>query len=88
MSRSIKNTGIIKDNGLSRGEYNRRFRRVNKQRIKLGKDPKQMNEIVNPYDVCDFIIFWDKLNLFQYLGKEVKESESGLKKRKRLYFGK
>jgi len=85
MSRSIKRIGIIKDKGLSRCEYNRRFRRVNKQRIKLGKDPKLMNEIVNPYDICDFILFWDKQDLFQYEGKE---SESEFNKRKRSYFGK
>ena len=62
MSRSYKKFGIIKDKGLTRREYNRRFRRANRQRIKQGKDPKLMNEIIDTYDVCDFKIYWNKRN--------------------------
>ena len=51
MSRSIKKHGVIKDKGLFRSEDNKRFRRVNWQRVKQGKDPRQMYEIVNPYAI-------------------------------------
>ena len=46
MSRSIKKYGIVKDKGLSRGLYNRRFRRVNRQRVRLGREPFLMREVV------------------------------------------
>ena len=39
--------------------YNRLFRRVNKQRILKGKEPKLMNEVANKYDVCDFVFYVD-----------------------------
>ena len=54
MSRSFKKYGIIKDKGMSRGEYNRRFRRVNRQRINEGKDPKHLYEVINSW--CVFVI--------------------------------
>lgn len=58
MSRSRKKHGIIKDKGLTRAEYNRIFRRVNKQRIKNGQEPKLMNELINPWDVSDYSFGW------------------------------
>ena len=62
------NNGIldIKDKGLFRSEDNKRFRRVNWQRVKQGKDPRQMYEIVNPYDVCDYIFYWKNRCSIQY----------------------
>ena len=59
MSRSRKKHGVIKDRGLRRADYNRRFRRVNKQRIQMGKDPYQLNELVESWDVCDWKQYWD-----------------------------
>lgn len=53
MSRSRKKASIIKDKGDD--TYNRRFRRTNKTLINSGKEPKQMREVVNSYDVCDYI---------------------------------
>lgn len=34
--------------------YNRIFRRVNKQLLKEEKELKQMRELVNDWDVCDW----------------------------------
>lgn len=58
MSRSRKKTGVIKDKGLTRAEYNRIFRRVNKQRIHNGQEPKTMRELINPWDVSDYSFRW------------------------------
>ena len=88
MSRSYKKNGIIKDRGLTRGEYNRRFRRVNNQRIKDGKEPKLMYEITNQYDVCDYKLFWDRGFYYHQISKYYSENECEFEKRKRLYFNK
>ena len=85
MSRSYKKHGIIKDKGLSRGEYNRKLRRGNRQRIKEGKDPKLMFEIANPYDVCDFKLYWDR-GYFHQLVTEGLSKDHELEKRRRTYF--
>lgn len=53
MSRSRKKTSIIKDKGDD--TYNKRFRRTNKTLMRSGKEPKHMREVVNSYDVCDYI---------------------------------
>lgn len=53
MSRSRKKP-IVKDKSNHKW-YNRKFRRVNKQRVNLFKEPKLMDELVNRYDVCDWI---------------------------------
>ncbi len=37
-----------------KGLHNRKFRRVNKQRVKMGLEPKKMDELINQYDVCDW----------------------------------
>jgi hypothetical protein len=87
MSRSFKTIGVIKDRGLRRSEYNKRFRRINKQQINEFKDPKQMHEVVNQYDVCDFKFFWLNSKEF-YLMNENKESIKQFKKRKLKYFSK
>lgn len=58
MSRSRKKNGVIKDKGHLVKHYNRMFRRINKQRINQGKEPKLTREIVNDYDVCDWIYKW------------------------------
>ena len=50
MSRSLKRE-VYKDKPLV--EYNKRFRRINKIRIAMGKEPLDTSEITNDYDVCD-----------------------------------
>jgi hypothetical protein len=55
MSRSFKKHGIIKDKGIPRSIYNRRLRRVNKQRVQEGKEPFLLKELIDEYDVCDII---------------------------------
>ncbi len=87
MSRSYKKHGIIKDKGLSRGEYNRRFRRVNRQRVKQGKDPKLMLELINQYDVCDYKMYWER-GYYYRLIKEGLSTELEFETRKRSYFSK
>jgi hypothetical protein len=55
MSRSYKKVPIVKDKGDK--TYNKRFRRANKVRINQGKEPyHRTSEIVNDYDVCDWIM--------------------------------
>lgn len=51
MSRSLKRE-VYKDKPLV--EYNKRFRRINKIRIAMGKEPLDTSEITNDYDVCDW----------------------------------
>ena len=60
MSRSKKKHGVVKHRGLTRGEWNRKFRRVNKQQIRMGKDPYQMNELIPKWDVYDWIYIWNE----------------------------
>lgn len=54
MSRSNKKYAIIKHK-TNHKWYNRLFRRINKQRIKNNKEPRKMKEIINDWDVCDWI---------------------------------
>ena len=61
MSRSRKKHPIYKDKGFMYDVYNRIFRRTNKQRLHSGKDLKQLRELVNDYDICDWI-WYDKDN--------------------------
>ena len=86
MSRSFKKFGRIKDSGTPRAIYNRRFRRVNRQRINQGKYPLLMSELIDDYDVCDFIIDWEPPK--QPWGPMDKEEKKELAKRKLRYFGK
>ena len=57
MSRSRKKIPVVKDKGDK--SYNKKLRRINKIRINQGKEPKQMNEVVNQYDVCDWWFLTD-----------------------------
>lgn len=57
MSRSYKKINIIKDSKGTDNWYNKVFRRVNKQKIKCGEDPTEMNELVNKYNVRDYWFF-------------------------------
>lgn len=52
MSRSVKKTPIYKRKSNSRW-YNRKFRRVNKERISKGKDPVLMHELISRHRVID-----------------------------------
>jgi hypothetical protein len=55
MSRSFKKNGILKGGRTYKGRsYNKKFRCRNKQQVRMGKDPYQMKELVNQYDVWDF----------------------------------
>ena len=84
MSRSKKKFGIFKDVGHLKKHYNKMFRRINKQRIKQGKDPKLLKEVVNDYDVCDWIITWPC-----YDHMELKQNDlTEYKRRYREYFNK
>lgn len=82
MSRSRKKFGVIKDVGHLKKHYNRMFRRVNKQRIKQGKDPKLLKEVVNDYDVCDWIFTWPCYDYDELKQNDIIE----LKRRYRDYF--
>lgn len=87
MSRSFKKFGVIKDKGLTSSDYNRKFRRINKQRIKELKDPKQLNEVVNQYDICDFKFMW--LSSIQFDSHYYRSmSNSEIINLKRKYFNK
>ena len=86
MSRSLKKHGIIKDKGIPRPIYNRRFRRVNKQRVREGKEPFLLKELIDGYDVCDFILTWTPpLDSVEAVDEE---SVRQFIKNRRRYFGK
>lgn len=51
MSRSYKKE-VFKDKPSV--EYNKRNRRVNKVRVRLGLEPLDNSEITSDYDVCDW----------------------------------
>ncbi|MEL7426912.1 MAG: hypothetical protein AAFN81_28225, partial [Bacteroidota bacterium] len=40
--------------GCDSSFYNRRFRRINKQRLQLGQEPLLLPEVVNDYEICDY----------------------------------
>ena len=53
MSRSYKKHPVVKDKG--RRDYNRVFRRKNRQLIHEGRQPYQRtSEVVNDWDICDW----------------------------------
>ena len=87
MSRSKRKHGIIKDKGYPKYLYNRKFRRVNKFRIRCGKEPKLLREIVNGYCICDYKFHWSEI-AYYWLKVEHKETPKEYLKRKRFYFGK
>jgi len=86
MSRSFKKHGIIKDKGIPRPIYNRRLRRVNKQRVQEGKKPFLLKELIDEYDVCDFILSWTPP--IDYVEPLDEESARRLIRTRRRYFGK
>lgn len=88
MSRSFKKYGIIKDKGMSRGEYNRRFRRVNHQRINEGKDPKHLYEVINSWCICDFKIRWNRFENSEYFQRLWSKSKEEYEREKRRFFNK
>ena len=88
MSRSFKKYGIIKDKGISRGEYNRVFRRVNRQRVKEGKEPKHLYEVVNCWTVCDYKIRWSRIKQFEIYRKMWITSKEEYLKERRAFFKK
>ena len=55
MSRSRKKFPIYKDKGFMKDCYNKVFRRRNKQLLKDDKELKQLRELVNDYDICDWV---------------------------------
>ena len=61
MSRSKKKIPIYKDKGFKSDSYNKIFRRVNKQRLHEDKDLIALRELINDYDICDWI-WYDKDN--------------------------
>lgn len=66
MSRSRKKNNIVKDSKGTNNWFNKIFRRTNKQKIRCGEDPIEMNELVNKYDVRDY---WFFVNEEKYLRK-------------------
>ena len=55
MSKSRKKNPFIKDKAMTSREYNKIFRRVNKQRLEQGKRPFiKIRELINDYDICDW----------------------------------
>ena len=86
MSRSRKKNGIIKDSGYPKYLYNRKLRRANKIRIRLGKDPKQLGELVNGYCICDYKFYWFEKSYYWFVSED--ETKEEYITRRRLYFGK
>lgn len=61
MSRSIKKNPILQYGSRYKGRrYNKKFRVRNKHEIRMGRDPFQMNELINPWDVHDVWSLWDE----------------------------
>ena len=91
MSRSFKKNGIIKDGGRGRNLYNRKFRRVNRQLIGQGLEPIAMKELVNQYDVCDWVFHWNEqywLDVFENENHRLRHFYKSYKKAWLRYFGK
>lgn len=61
MSRSYKKQAVIKNGNKERKQFaNRKYRRHVKSAIQKDEDMPQMNEIVDPYDICDNKYFAEK----------------------------
>lgn len=88
MSRSFKQYGIIKDKGMSRGEYNRVFRRVNRFLINQGKEPKHLYAVVNSWNICDYKIRWERAKNSNYYRCLKYDSKQEYLKEKRRFFSK
>ncbi len=87
MSRSFKKHGFVKDKGYSRAFYNRKFRRINKYRIRIGKEPLLLDEVVNYWCICDYAFLWSPPQEHPTPPKD-KAALRAYNKDKRLYFGK
>ncbi len=65
MSRSVKKVPIIKDkNRFAQKLGNRKFRAVNKMRLKHGKEELLLNdksEVIDDYDVSDWKVRFKKV---------------------------
>lgn len=62
MSRSYKNKPIIKDKS-GRKDYNKVFRRKERQSIKENKEPPiKIREIINDYEIIDWKFDFRKLS--------------------------
>lgn len=86
MSRSFKKNGILKYGRTYKGRsYNKKLRCRNKQQIRMGKDPYQMRELVNQYDVYDVRSVFSEES-FRTARYPFTEEEIGIWKRK--YFQK
>lgn len=91
MSRSFKKNGITKDGGRRRNLYNRKFRRVNRQLVRKGLEPIPMKELVNQYDVCDWVFRWDEqywLDVFNNDNHRLRHFYKTYKQAWLSYFGK
>lgn len=56
MSRSYKKNKVLKYcKYITKQEANQKFKRVNKIRVKLGLEPLKPKELINPYDLNDWI---------------------------------
>lgn len=88
MSRSFKKYGIIKDKGMSRGEYNRVYRRVNRYLINQGKEPKHLYEVVNSWNICDYKIRWARVKKSKYYRSLKHDSKQEYLKEKSRFFSK
>lgn len=83
MSRSYKKTPIRKiRNWLSKRAGNRKYRRINKQRLSQGLDPLPKKAIVNPYELVDWIHRFDDSWRYDCMGnKRYNEEEFNKLKR-------
>lgn len=56
MSRSYKQPWL-KDRGYLKNEHNKKFRRVNKILVAMGDEPVKTRQLINQYDVRDWIFY-------------------------------
>ena len=82
MSRSRKKVGVVKDKGCGKEYYNRKFRKINKHRLRMGQDPLLLSEVVNDYWVCDYVLHYRPMN--SSTGAE----EQSIERLKRAYYQK
>lgn len=91
MSRSVKKHPIIKDGCKSdRQIHHRRFRSVNKQRVRQGLEPLLSKEVTNSYDICDYVISlytWDLDEQWYYSCEKI-YTEQEKKEITRKYYSK
>ena len=54
MSRTNKKHIVIKDSKPKCNVHNKLFRRINKNLINQGKEPKLQKEVFDQWEVCDY----------------------------------